>query len=78
VLLQSGDRVAASHHSALLLHGVPVHGADLSLVHVMRLADRHTRRTSGVAMHVTVPGAVATQVAGAWPWTSRQPWSSTP
>ena len=64
VLLQAGGRIAASHHSALMLHGLPVFGADLALVHVMRLADRHTRRTSGVAMHVASPGAVVAEVDG--------------
>lgn len=39
--------VAASHHSALLLHGLPVFDADLSVVHLTRLADRHTRLRCG-------------------------------
>ncbi|WP_141787406.1 type IV toxin-antitoxin system AbiEi family antitoxin domain-containing protein [Oryzihumus leptocrescens] len=55
-LLTHGNRVAASHHSALLLHGLPVFGADLSVVHLTRLADRHTRRSSGIAMNVRPAG----------------------
>ena len=55
-------RVAASHHSALLLHGLRVFGADLSVVHVVRLADRHTRRGAGVAHHLPLPGTELTGV----------------
>lgn len=63
-LLARRSGVAASHHSALLLHGLPVFGADLSVVHLTRMADRHTRRSSGIAMHVLPPGAHVLWVGG--------------
>lgn len=63
-LLAVTGRAAASHHSAVLLHGLPVHGVDLSMVHLVRLADRHTRRSAGVVSHAPARGAVITAVNG--------------
>ena len=44
-------RALASHHSAVLLHGLPTLGVDLARVHVTRTADRHTRARAGLSVH---------------------------
>jgi hypothetical protein len=44
-------RVVASHHSALLLHGVSLWRSDLRTVHVSRAADDHTRHRRGAVIH---------------------------
>lgn len=41
----------ASHHSAVLLHGLPTLGVDLAQVHLTRAADRHTRARAGLSVH---------------------------
>jgi very-short-patch-repair endonuclease len=43
--------VVASHHSAVLLHGLPTMTRDLETVHVCRVRDRSTRRGTGLAVH---------------------------
>ena len=53
-------RAVASHHSALVLHGVPAFAADLRQVHLTRTADSWSRRRAGLTLHEMVPGAVAT------------------
>lgn len=49
--LRSGS-VAASHQSALVLHGLPVWGLDLSLVHVSRIDGRSGGVVAGVQHHL--------------------------
>jgi hypothetical protein len=53
-------RAVASHHSALVLSGVPAFSADLRQVHLTRVADTWSRRRRGLTLHQMVPGAVAT------------------
>jgi very-short-patch-repair endonuclease len=56
--------VVASHHSAVLLHGLPRISPDLRTVHVARAVDRQTRRGHGLAVH---PAAgVATAIDREW------------
>lgn len=51
-LLRSFDgRVCASHQSALVLHGVSLWRSDLSMVHVARVCDDHTRHRTGAVIH---------------------------
>ena len=49
-------RAAASHHSALVLHELPVFAADLGTVHVMRVTDDHSRSRRGLTVHERVAG----------------------
>ncbi|WP_350277180.1 type IV toxin-antitoxin system AbiEi family antitoxin domain-containing protein [Kribbella sp. HUAS MG21] len=49
--LRSGS-VAASHQSALVLHGLPVWGLDLGLVHVSRVHGRSGGVVAGVQHHL--------------------------
>ncbi len=51
-------RVVASHHSALVLHGLPTYCADLSTIHVSRVADDHSRARRGLNVHERVVGAL--------------------
>lgn len=51
VLSAYEGRVAASHHTALVLYGLPAFAADLRQVHVTRLDDGQFRRRSGVTVH---------------------------
>ena len=53
-------RAAASHHSALVLHGLPAYSADLRQVHLTRTADTWSRRRPGLTLHQMVPGAATT------------------
>jgi very-short-patch-repair endonuclease len=53
-------RVVASHHSALILHGLPTYCADLSTVHVTRVTDDHSRARRGLVVHERVDGAGTT------------------
>ena len=53
-------RAAASHHSALVLHGLPAYSADLHQVHLTRTADTWSRRRPGLTLHQMVPGAATT------------------
>jgi Transcriptional regulator, AbiEi antitoxin len=50
-------RVVASHHSGLVLHGLPTFAADLRQVHVTRVASRQSRRRRGLTVHQSVIGA---------------------
>src|SRR3954454_8786006 len=43
--------VVATGYSALAVHGVPLWGVDLSVVHVHRDAGRTSRREAGVSHH---------------------------
>ncbi|HEU4331329.1 MAG TPA: hypothetical protein VFR40_09445, partial [Lapillicoccus sp.] len=54
-------RAVASHHSALVLHGLPTYAADLRQVHMTRTADDHSRARSGLVVHQCVAGAVAAE-----------------
>ncbi len=49
-------RVAASHHSALVIHRLPVFATDLNTVHLMRVADDHSRSRRGLTVHQHVAG----------------------
>ncbi len=51
-LLRSFDgRVCASHQTALVFHGVALWRSDLSVVHVARTGDDHTRHRTGAIIH---------------------------
>ncbi|WP_345506841.1 hypothetical protein [Terrabacter aeriphilus] len=63
VLRQLDGRAALSHHSLVVLAGLPVWRADLSAVHVTRVADQVTRRRPHVVSHSAVPGLVPTTPA---------------
>jgi very-short-patch-repair endonuclease len=49
----------ASHHSALVLNGLPAYAADLRQVHLTRSKDTWSRRRPGLTVHQRVPGAWA-------------------
>jgi hypothetical protein len=51
VMRSLGPRVALSHTSALVAHGIPVWGADLPHVHVTRLDGESGRTTRDVVHH---------------------------
>ena len=51
VLRRAGTEVALSHVSAVLEHGGPTWGLDLSDVHITRLDHHAGRREAGVAQH---------------------------
>jgi len=53
-------RAVASHHSALVLHGLPIFAADLRQVHVTRVDDDHSRSRRGLTVHEAVLGATTT------------------
>jgi hypothetical protein len=50
-------RAVASHHSALVLHGLPIFAADLRTVHVTRVDDDHSRARRGLTVHEAVHDA---------------------
>lgn len=52
-----GGRVVASHHSALLLHGVATWRPDLDTVHVCRTDDDHSRHRAGAVIHPRCVGS---------------------
>lgn len=54
---QMGEAAVASHHSALVLHGLPTYATDLRQVHLMRTHDDHSRRRPGLTLHGCVDGA---------------------
>lgn len=56
VLAHEG-RSVASHHSALVLHGLPVFGADLRRIHLTRTKDTWSRRRGLLNIHQMVGGA---------------------
>jgi hypothetical protein len=49
-------RVASSHHSRLLTVGIPVWRAELSAVHLTRVADRGCRSRGGYRLHPAIGG----------------------
>jgi very-short-patch-repair endonuclease len=49
-------RAMASHHSAMVLQGLPTHLADLSTVHLTRTIEGSSRRRPGVVLHPRLPG----------------------
>lgn len=51
VIGDHGGRVVASHHSALVVHGVSTHACDLRTVHVTRLDDGRQRAGRGLLVH---------------------------
>lgn len=75
VLEVHGPGVALSHTSAVVMHGLPVWGADLTHVHITRFDNGTTRRCHDLKYHcgelpqsdlTTIPGGHnATQVARA-------------
>lgn len=51
-LLRSFDgRAVASHHSALVLHGIPLWKSDLTVAHLCRTADDHSRHRTSAFLH---------------------------
>lgn len=52
-------RVLASHHSALVLEGLPTYAADLRQVHVTRVSGASARKRPGLTVHRAVPGLSA-------------------
>lgn len=58
-LIRSFDgRVCPSHHSLLVLHGLPTFKADLKTIHVCRLADAWSRHRTGAVIHPSLGGKV--------------------
>ncbi|GAA1876708.1 hypothetical protein [Lapillicoccus jejuensis] len=57
LVLQLDGAAVASHHSALVMHGLPTYAADLRQVHLMRTQDDHSRRRPGLTLHRCVDGA---------------------
>ncbi|MFI5313927.1 MAG: hypothetical protein ACHQ06_07210, partial [Candidatus Dormibacteria bacterium] len=55
VLRSFGGRVAASHHSALALHGLPFWRVDDTTIHVCRAAGRSSRVRGDLHIHESVP-----------------------
>lgn len=55
VLRSFGGRVAASHHSALALHGLPFWRVDETTFHVCRVAGRSSRVRGTLHIHESVP-----------------------
>ncbi len=51
-LLRSFEgRAIASHHSALVLHDIPLWKSDMSVAHLCRTADDHTRSRPSACLH---------------------------
>ena len=59
MIREFSDRAVASHHSALVLDGLPTFGADLDRVHVTRTHDRFSRQRPGLTVHEQVAGSTA-------------------
>ena len=55
VLRSFGGRLAASHHSALALHGLPFWRVDETTFHVCRVAGRSSRVRGELHLHESVP-----------------------
>jgi very-short-patch-repair endonuclease len=51
--------VCASHHSRLILDDLPTIRAALDVVHVTRLADKHSRHRRGAVIHPCLDGMVS-------------------
>ncbi len=58
VVAHAGQAIA-SHHSALVAHGLPTFAADLGQVHLTRAGDPWSRRRGGLTVHRQVVGATA-------------------
>lgn len=56
-----GPTTALSHHSALAVLGIPVHGVD-DHVHVVRTDGRRARGTGGIHGHAAVPATFLARV----------------
>lgn len=56
-------RVCPSHHSLLVLHGLPVWRADLGVVHLCRTADNHSRHRPGAVIHPSTGATVGLATA---------------
>lgn len=54
--LRFDGRAMVSHQSALLWHGLPVHGADLRTIHLTRTIPGSSRRRTPIMLHRAVPG----------------------
>jgi len=54
-----GGRVCPSHHSLLVLTGLPTFQADLAVVHLTRMSDQWSRQRPGAAIHCAVGGRVS-------------------
>jgi hypothetical protein len=52
--------VAASHHTALVLHGLPTYAADLRQVHLTRLGPGQFRRRRSLTVHERLPDSRTT------------------
>jgi hypothetical protein len=63
-LVRRIDGAAASHHSALLLHGLPVYSVDLGRAHVVGQSPRKVRRLPEATVHRRVPDALRGAVDG--------------
>ncbi len=57
-LVRHLGRVCPSHHSLLILRGLPTLKADLACVHLTRLADTASRHRTGAVIHPQVDGPV--------------------
>ena len=70
VLAAHGPGVALSHTSAVVMHGLPVWGADLTHVHITRFDEGRTRKSHDVEYHrgTLLPGDLVT-IAGGHPST---------
>jgi very-short-patch-repair endonuclease len=55
VLRSFAGRIAASHHSALALHGLPFWNVDTEIVHVCRISGRSSRVRDTLHIHESVP-----------------------
>lgn len=55
--------LALSHHSALALRGVPLHGVDED-VHLVRVGEGRGHRSRGLHVHAPVPAALVQDASG--------------
>lgn len=60
VMARNSGRLRPSHHTALVMAGVTVHGVDLATVHVFAGTPRETDRGHGFVVHRPPPGAACT------------------
>lgn len=64
LLRRFDGRAAASHHSALVLHGLPAHGVDLSRAHLTTLGQGHGRVRPEFSLHRRVRGVEFDRIQG--------------
>jgi hypothetical protein len=64
LLDQQDGRWAASHHSAALLHGLPVWGCPLGEVHMVPVQSSRRGRSSAVMMHSPLPAEAQVHTGG--------------